>query len=172
MLWQDNISSVNNSGLLAPIDDISQPVINQGVVYATSYSGHMVAFNETTGQRLWQNDIGSAGMPWIAGDNMFVITTGQKLVALSLDDGGIRWVTQLPEYHGNDKNKTVVWTGPLLAGGRLLAASSDGRLIEVDPQSGKITRNSELPGKVLVSPIVADNTLFVLTDGGELAAYR
>ncbi|MBU6474350.1 MAG: PQQ-binding-like beta-propeller repeat protein [Alphaproteobacteria bacterium] len=172
VLWQDNISAVNSNGLLAPIDDISQPVINQGVVYAASYSGHMVAFNETTGQRLWQNDIGSANMPWVAGDNMFVITTGQKLVALALADGGIRWVTQLPEYQGDDKNKTVVWAGPVLAGGRLLAASSDGHLVEVDPQSGKITRNTELPGKVLVPPVVADNTLLVLTDGGALVAYR
>ncbi len=172
VLWQDNISAVNNNGLLAPIDNISQPVINYGTVYATSYSGHMVAFGEASGQRLWQNDIGSAAMPWIAGDNMFVITTGQQLVALSLDGGGVRWVTQLPEHKKGDRNETIVWTGPVLAGGRLLAAGSDGHLVEVDPQSGSITRSMELPGKVFVPPVVADNTLFILTQNGDLAAYR
>ncbi len=172
VLWQDNISAVNSNGLLAPIDNISQPVINSGAVYATSYSGHMVAFSEATGQRLWQNDIGSAAMPWIADNNMFVITTGQKLVALSLENGGVRWVTQLPEHKKDDRNKTIVWAGPVLAGGRLLAVSSDGHLVEVDPQSGNIIRSMELPGNVFVPPVVADNTLLVLTQGGDLAAYR
>ncbi len=170
--WQDNISAVSHTGTLSTIADIGQPVIDQGLVYASSYSGHMVAFNEITGQRVWQRDIGSAQMPWSAGANVFVITGEQQLVALARQDGDARWVTSLPRYKGDDKDEPVVWTGPVLAGGRLFVASSGGELIEADPQDGKILKKTDLPGPVTIPPLVAANTLFILTQKGDLVAYR
>ncbi len=124
------------------------------------------------GQRVWQKDIGSAEMPWSAGANVFVITTEQQLVALTRQNGDIRWVTQLTRHKDDDKDKPIVWTGPILAGGRLIAASSGGGLIEADPQDGKVLKTTDLPGPVFIPPLVAANTLFILTQKGDLVAYR
>jgi outer membrane protein assembly factor BamB len=62
--------------------------------------------------------------------------------------------------------------GPVLAGGRLILASNQGQMVEVNPQDGKILKTSDLPGDVMIAPLVADNTLILLTQSGELVAYR
>lgn len=172
-VWQDSLSGVKSNSPLSTIADIrGQPVIDNGLVYAVSYSGRIVALDEVSGQRVWQKDIGSAEMPWSAGANIFLVTPEQQLTALTRDKGDVRWVTQLPRYQGDDKEKPLVWTGPVLAGGRLLTAGSGGAMIEADPQSGKILRQWDLPGNITLAPIVVDNTLLVLTEKGELVAYR
>ena len=173
VVWQDNLSAISHTGTLSSIADIrGQPVIDRGLVYAVSYSGRMVALDEVTGQRVWQRDIGSAEMPWAAADNIFLITTEQQLISLTRQTGDIRWVTPLPRYKGDDKEKPVVWTGPILAGGRLIAAGSGGELIEANPLDGKILKKTDLPGAVFIPPLVAANTLFILTQKGDLVAYR
>ena len=94
------------------------------------------------------------------------------MIALTRQSGDIRWITQLPRFEGNDKEKPVVWTGPVLAGDRLILASSQGAMIEADPQDGKIMKQSDLPGNVTIAPLVSDNTLLFLTQSGKLVAYR
>lgn len=173
VIWQDNLSTISHTGSLASLSDIrGQPVIDQGLVFAASYSGRMVALDEISGQRVWQKDIGSAEMPWSAGDNVFVISTEQQMVALTRKTGDIRWVTQLPRFKDGDKDKPIVWTGPVLAGGRLIAASSGGGIVEVDPQDGKIVKTTDISSPIFIAPVVAANTLFILTLKGELIAYR
>lgn len=173
MTWEDNLSSVRNTGSLNSLSDIKGlPVIDQGVVYAISFSGRMVALDQVSGQRLWQREIGSSETPWAAGENVFVLTADQQLVALTRAAGDIRWVTQLPRYAEDDHEQPVVWAGPVLAGGRLIAVSSDGRMYDIAPDSGKITRQDKISGQADLAPIVADNTLLVLTKDGVLTAYR
>jgi outer membrane protein assembly factor BamB len=116
VIWQDNLSSTGHAGTLASLSDIrGQPVIDQGLVFAASYSGRMVALDEVSGQRVWQKDIGTAEMPWSAGTSVFVITTEQQLVSLARQTGDIRWVTQLPRHKDGKKDKPIVWTGPVPA---------------------------------------------------------
>jgi outer membrane protein assembly factor BamB len=173
VVWEDNLSAVRRVGTLSAIADIrGQPVIDRGLVYAASYSGRTVAIDEISGQRVWQREIGSGEMPWAAGENIFMISADQQLISLTRGEGAIRWITTLPRYEDDNKEKPVVWTGPVLAGGRLILASSRGSMIEASPQDGKILRQTELGREVMIPPLVADNTLIFLTRGGELLAYR
>jgi hypothetical protein len=45
-------------------------------------------------------------------------------------------------------------------------------MVEVNPADGKIMKQRDLPGDVMIAPLVADNTLFFLTEQGRLVAYR
>lgn len=174
LIWEDNLSAVRRIGALSSIADIrGLPVIDKGLVYAISYSGRMVALDQVTGQRLWQREIGGAETPWAAGNLVFVITIDQQLAALTRETGATRWVTHLQRWENESKkDKPVVWTGPLYAGDRLMAFSSNGQAIEVNPVNGEILKTWKTPGAVSVTPIVADKTLLVLTDNGRLTAYR
>ncbi|MFH1159039.1 MAG: PQQ-binding-like beta-propeller repeat protein [Pseudomonadota bacterium] len=173
VVWEDNLSGSRRIGALSSIADIrGQPVIDQGLVYAASYSGRMVAIDEISGQRVWQREVGSAEMPWAAGASVFIVSSGQQLIALTRQNGDIRWITPLMRFEDKNKENPVVWTGPVLAGGRLILASNRGQMVEVDPQSGKILKQTGLPGGVTIAPLVSDNTLIFLTRQGELVAYR
>lgn len=173
VVWEDNLSAVRRMGALSSITDIrGLPVIDQGVVFAASYSGRFVALDQISGKRLWQREAGSAETPWPAGDTVFTITTEQQLAAFSRQGGGIRWNVQLPRYKDKGKDDPVVWTGPVLAGGRLIVASSGGQMLEIDPQDGHTLKATGLEGAVTIPPVVAADTLFILSQDGTLAAYR
>lgn len=171
--WEDNLSAVRRTGSLSSISDIrGLPVIDQGVVYAISFSGRMVALDEVSGERVWQREIGSSQMPWAAGEVIFVVTTEQQLTALTRSEGDIRWVSQLPRYEDGDKDNPIVWSGPVLAGNRLYLVSNTGDMLQANPADGKIMKTDRIGSEANIAPVVASNTLFVLTNDGELSAWR
>lgn len=168
--WSDNLSVVRRSDNLAGLSDISGlPVIDKGVVFAISYGGRLVAIDERTGSRVWQRDISGSETPWVAGNHLFIVSANNKLVALGRDTGVIRWVARL---ESDEKNSPAFWTGPVYAGGRLILIASDGRVVEADPETGKLIRTWRAADSVSVPPLVADGALYILADDGTLSAWR
>jgi outer membrane protein assembly factor BamB len=66
----------------------------------------------------------------------------------------------------------ITWTGPILVGDRLLLAGSNGEALAMSPYNGEILGRIELSGPVLIPPVVADGTVFILTENADLLAYR
>lgn len=172
--WTDNLSSTRRSGALSSISDIKGlPVIDRGIVFAISFSGRMVAIDQRTGQRIWQREIGSAQTPWVSGNLVFAITKEQKLVALDRETGEISWVVELPAYTNPEKRDVpVAWHGPLLAGGRLMVFSSNGFAFDIEPDTGKKIRRWDTRADIHIPPIIAKETLYLLSDNGKLYAYK
>lgn len=167
IVWEDNLSSVHRAGALGAIADIrALPVMDNGLVFAVSYSGRTVALDPVTGRRVWQQDIAGAETPWSAGDALFMIAAGQEMIALSKKTGGIYWLSPL------SSEAEDVFTGPVLAGGRLIVASNDGEIREINPADGSTLATHDAGGSIIIPPVVADQTLLVLTNGGKLVAYR
>jgi len=172
--WQDNLAGARQGFNVAALADIrGLPVVDRGVVFAMSHSGRLAAIDERTGRRIWEQDIGGINTPWVAGDWLFVLSNEAQLVALARDTGRVRWITQLAAFEDpDDREDPIAWAGPILAGGRLILVNSEGELVEVSPQTGEIVATSDLPDATFIPPVVANNTLFVLTDDGDLVAYR
>jgi len=173
VVWQDNLSAVRRMGALSAIADVrGLPVIDRGVVLAVSYSGRLVALDQVTGRRLWQREIGSAETPWAAGDNIFMLTTEQQLVALTRGRGEIRWVVSLPRWADKDHTEPLVWAGPVLAGGRLFVVGGKKEMLEINPENGAVIETHKLPSATTLAPVAAAGTLLVLSRNGDLSAYR
>lgn len=174
VLWQDALASSTRLTPLAALNDIAfGPVIADGYVVATAQSGVMTAFDLRTGQRVWSQPAGSIGMPWIAGDFIFTVTTDGKVAALSKINGSVIWVQQLETFRKPEKRKDrIVWSGPVLAGERLVVASSRGRMMIINPYDGSIIEDRKLGGDVMVPPIIANETVYILTDKAKLIALR
>ncbi len=66
----------------------------------------------------------------------------------------------------------ITYVGPVLAGERLIVAGSNGALINIDPVSGSFQSQVDVNDGISFQPVVADNTLYILTDNGRLIAYR
>ncbi|MCD8562796.1 MAG: PQQ-binding-like beta-propeller repeat protein [Alphaproteobacteria bacterium] len=173
--WSDNLSGIRStSGGLGTIADIrAMPVLDKGLVIAISFSGRLVAIDERTGTRVWQREISGTHMPWIAGDYIFLVSENNEIIALGRDDGAVKWVTALGSYRDPEsKDDPIRWAGPILAGNRLVAVSSDGQLAEVNPESGEILNKTRLERPVDIAPVVADDMLYLIGDDGTLMAYR
>jgi outer membrane protein assembly factor BamB len=174
VLWQDALASSTRLTPLAALNDIAfGPAIADGYVVATAQSGVMTAFDFRTGQRVWTQPAGSIGMPWIAGDFIFTVTTDGQLAALSKIDGSVVWIQQLENFKKPEKRKgRIVWTGPVLAGERLVVVSSRGRMVIVNPYNGAVIEERKVGDAVMVPPIIANETVYLLNDKAKLIALR
>lgn len=172
--WGDNLAGIRSAGGLSGISDIrALPVIDKGIVIAISFGNRMVALDERTGNRIWQRDIGGSEMPWVAGNYVFVVTNDSELVGMGRDNGLIRWVRPLPKFRNpEERTGQIYWTGPVLAGNRLIVAGSDGGVLEINPETGDVMHSWGSGLSVSVAPVVAGETLYLLGDNGTLSAYK
>ena len=173
-LWSDNLAAARNSDAVSALADIrGRPVIDRGRVFAVSHSGRMVSIDLRTGERDWEQDIGSTHGPWVAGDYVYVLSNDNELICLTRNDGKVRWVRQLPSYEDEKaKEDPIEWAGPVLGSDRLILLSSNGWALSVSPYTGAPLGREQIPGGAFVDPVIANNTLYILSDDGELSAYR
>lgn len=173
-VWQDTLSRTRRLTPLASLTDIdADPVVAGGTAYAVGHAGVMVAVDMRSGERVWESDIAGVRMPWVAGSYIFLVTVDGELVSLLRSNGRIRWVTQLQRFE-NPKSRegAVAWSGPVLAGDRLILTASNGYLLSVSPYTGEILSAREMPAGAVAPPVVADESLYVVTEDAELVAYR
>jgi outer membrane protein assembly factor BamB len=173
-LWQDVLAPTSIRTSVASLTDVNaDPVIDNGQLIAIGAAGRMVALELITGQRMWENNLAGISTPWVAGDWVFVVTSDARLVALARNNGKVRWITQLQGFRKPKKKAgPIQYTGPILAGGRLILASTQGAIVYVDPATGAVQGQTNIGASVTVSPVVAGSTLYVLDDSGRLRAFR
>ncbi|MFZ2620583.1 MAG: PQQ-binding-like beta-propeller repeat protein [Alphaproteobacteria bacterium] len=172
--WHTSLTRVSDRLKNGVQSVAAAPVIDQGQLFAVNVGGTLAAFDLFTSRRLWRASIASSQTPWVAGNTVFVLAEDGKLLALNRADGAIRWISTLADYiPEDDKATSRYWSGPILAGERLIVASSDGYAMSLDPLEGsKILATRLVDDGVSVAPIVVDNTLYFLTDGGDVVAFR
>ena len=162
--WTDSLAKGQINSSATAIGEAARPVVDGTTVFAMSRGGQLIATSKDKGERLWTRDISGSQTPWVAGDTLFVVDTTGKLIALTRKDGKVRWVTPLP---GDGR-----WSGPVLAGGKLWLASSEGIFVGVDAASGNIGMQTDLGSPVMITPVVAEGRLYVLTDKAKLIAMN
>lgn len=172
--WAD---SLTRSDQLTPLSDlnpvIGRPVIDRDRVFAVSHGGRMVSIDLRSGERVWMSEFTSIETPWVAGDYIFFVTIDAQVICVSRNQGRVRWIRQLQRFEDDDdQDDRVTWAGPVLAGDKLILASSQEQLVFLSPYTGEIINQLDIGDTVHVAPIVANKTLYILTDKGRLTAYR
>ncbi len=176
--WSSVIAGerLGQAAAVAASDIAADPVIDGGVTYAGNLSGRVVAMQTATGERLWTATEGATSPVIPVGGSVFLLNDINQLVRLDAASGAVIWRTQLPlsESRGWFGRSEAYFAhyGPVLAGGRLVVASSDGVLRQFDPVSGAALGQIALPGGAASAPVVAGNTLYVVSQSGQLLAYR
>jgi outer membrane protein assembly factor BamB len=173
-LWSEALTRAGTTTSLSTINDIAgRPAVVGGIVFAASQSGTFAAVEMRTGVRVWEKPIASVQTPWVSGDFVFVVSTSGELVAMDTKTGGVKWTRQLPAYKNERKKKNIItWTGPVIVGGRLVLASSDGRLELIRPEDGTTITTRNIKSEIYVSPAIAGGTIYYYTNNGELLALR
>ena len=118
-----------------------------GVAYVASRSGELTALDARTGKEIWTSPKGEIlrTAPAISDTEVFVVDDAQGLLAFDRRTGKKRWEIPDGSYVGP----------PLVAGGRLMVARSDGHIERVD-FDGK--REGDWDGAVASNPIDGDPT--------------
>jgi outer membrane protein assembly factor BamB len=174
LLWEESLSASRSTKLILTLADIrGRPVIDRNRVIAMSHGGQMVSIDLLTGRRIWSREIGGLESPWVAGEYIYAITNQAEVICISRENGRAYWVQALPRYENpEDLEDLIVWTGPILASDRLIVAGSNGEAMSISPYSGKILGVLEMPDRVSIPPIIANGSVFFLSDDAQLVAYQ
>lgn len=174
-VWSANVGggTARLSGAVAGIADITAlPVIDGDLVVAVSHASQTVGIDMRSGLGVWEQAIGGTQMPWVAGDTVYAVTTDGVVVAVARNTGKVRWTRELDRWTDpEEKTGPITWTGPVLANGTLILASSTGKGALVSPTTGEVTGTFETP-ETRIAPVVANGTLYILSTDGTLTAYR
>ena len=195
LLWSELLSSILRMSETSRINTISaSPVVLDDRLLITSYSDQIVMLNANTGQQLWQKRIGAVTVPWVAGKAIFLQGNDNRLYALDINSGGIRWIENpnqllalalerenalLDQRDGSqavelsiDKVPVLSWSPPIMLADTLIIISESGHVLGISPQDGRVIGLWQIDQGTQQIPIVVNQQLMVLTLDGQLIAYR
>ena len=173
-MWSAVLSGGRKGLARAAITDVSgDPVVVGPYVIAANQSGRMIAIDGRSGKRVWTRNLGSASPIWAAGDTLFLASDDARLVRVSARDGSTLWSVQMPAYKDpEDFEDPISYSGPVLVNGSLLLTDSLGNLLSFDALTGAAQAGARIDGGSLTGPVVANGTVYVLSDNGTLYAFR
>lgn len=172
--WNAFIAGGRTGFAATLISDLSaDPVIANGRVYAGNIAGRAAALDLATGEEIWSIPMAAKAPMQPAGDSVFFVNDFNELVRANASTGAVIWQQDLPKFAQTRRaNRFYAHYGPILAGGRLIVASTDGILRQFDPRSGSLTGSYQLLAPAASLPAVANGTLYVVTTDGKLTAFR
>ncbi|ANP44803.1 PQQ-like beta-propeller repeat protein [Candidatus Viadribacter manganicus] len=173
-LWSDSLSRAGRVNSLSAINDIAgRPVIDGGAAYAASHSGLLAAIDLRSGQRIWARTFASTQTPWVAADVLYAVSVDGELAAFDRRTGNVFWVQQLRRYRNEGERKgRVAWTGPIMIGGRLVLANSEGEVVAVSPANGQTLASTDVGQPVFIPPIAANDQIYIVTDEARLVVLH
>lgn len=175
-MWISQLAGEQQNRAISKLTDVTgDPVIDGSRIYAGSMAGRMVALDIDTGERIWTARDGALGPMWPVGGSVFAVTVQNELVRMNASDGSRIWGVKLPHYVKHTQKKateTYANMGPVVAGGRVIVASNDGKIRFFNPVDGALLQVLEIPGGATTSPVVAGGVMYVISTKGQLYAFR
>jgi outer membrane protein assembly factor BamB len=168
-IWHDNLTSAG--GLFTDID--ASPVIKNNMIYAISSDGVLVASNIKTGERKWEKAISGNKTPWVTPDFIYLISDKNEIISIKTATGEIKWAEQLAVTEKPDnKGDAVTWSAPVFAGDKVLTVGSNGQMLSINPQDGKVVATNKIPKDIYVDPVVANDAVYLISDNGKLIELK
>jgi outer membrane protein assembly factor BamB len=161
---------LGSAAAYAATDIGGDPVLAGGAAYVGTVSGRLAALDAESGATLWSVAEGAVSPVVPVADSVFLVNDVGDLLRLDAATGATVWRVALPQEER--RRGVTAHLGPVLAGGRLIVASSDGLLRQFDPASGAPLGDVALPAGAASAPVVAGGALYVMTEDGRLNALR
>jgi outer membrane protein assembly factor BamB len=172
--WNESlVGPRRESRAFGNLSDIrGRPVIDRDLVLAMGSGGTVAAIDLRSGQRIWERNVGGSQTPWVAGRFLFIVTSSADVAALERNTGKVKWVTPLTQYADEKRKEPIQWAGPVLASDRLLIGGSTGELLALSPYTGEVIGRIDMREPMRLAPVIANRTIYILTDSGRLIALR
>jgi outer membrane protein assembly factor BamB len=134
-------------------------------LYAVGFQGRLGAMDVTTGRVLWARKMSSYSGLSVARTQLYLTDSEDGVIAVDRRNGGTLW--------RQDKLARRQLSGPASVGDYAVVGDFDGYLHWLDEEDGSIVGRSRVDGSpVLMPPLAIGSTLYVLSSGGTLAAFR
>jgi outer membrane protein assembly factor BamB len=165
--WEQIVAEPEGRTELARMADIDGEIFLDGdQLFVVSYHDKVMALSATSGQPLWQHDVGGWSGAALTADKLLLTDQTGNVWALNRETGDSLWKQNLLE------NRQL--TTPVIQGDYAVVGDLEGYLHWFRLETGDLVgrtrvEHAALRGTPQISP---DGTLYALSNEGELAAYR
>lgn len=90
---------------------------------------------------------------------------GSKLVCSKGSDGSVIWTDELADNNTSEQNTSNI---PVVAGGKIIVTTLDGKIKVYDPSSGKVIKEFETDAFLVTSPVVWNGWIYAGSADGKL----
>ena len=165
-MWDTALASPHGRTELDRLVDIDSAVRVVGDnVFAAGFQGRTAMLALDSGQIWWAHDMSSYRGLAVDAENLYVTQSDGVVVALRQRDGSELW--------RNDKLKRRGLSTPAVTSTAIAVADYQGYLHWLDKGTGQlVARQRVAKFRVSNPPVAVQDTVVVLTDAGNLAAFR
>ncbi len=166
LIWEALINPPSGRTEVERLADLNAAVRVTGEnIYVTGYQGTVAAMDLETGQVVWAQEISSYDAPAVDLTQLYVANSRGELHALARATGQELW------RDGTLLNRGL--TGPAAFGDAVVVGDFEGYLHWFDAATGELRARSRAGSNgIVATPVVVNDLLLVLNDGGKLYAFR
>ncbi len=140
------------------------PAVINGVVYVSTFDGHIYSLDAATGTVLpwgFQGEFGFVTSPFAANGTLYVGSFDSTLVAIPVGATEPAWT-----FEGGN----WFWAAPLISNGVIYAASLDGKLYALDALTGVPVWATpyDAGDSIAAAPVFAGDNIVVVTEKGDV----
>lgn len=155
-LWQEDMFGTKAFNQFDQMTQmIASPVMKDSVVYLVGHNDVSKALDLKTGEKIWEIPVGGETTPLVYGNTLFILDNQQTLWALDKSNGRLFWKTPVSLEKGPYAlffvNETLLLFGPQ-------------QIIQLNPKTGKVSREITLKKKVSFPTITSDGFYFITQD--------
>jgi len=177
LIWTLNAKDLSFSHDTDFFESSNIVIDENSIIFSTSTS--VFSYDLLSGYLNWSKKVNSKSDPIIDGDYVFLITKDGYFLNLEKFTGKVVWSTNiLPSLEKGwkipfekERSETIV-TGFILGSGKLYITTFNGFLIICSASTGKVESFKRLAYVNTYSPIISNNSLFVLTKTFKLFGFN
>lgn len=166
VLWDATVSVPSGRSELERLADIDgDPLVMDGIVYVASYQGEIAALEESSGALLWRRKFSSYSGMTADRYKVYASDADGSLWALDADNGSAVW--RQDSLHNRQLSDVGMISDVVAAG------DFEGYVHFLSPEDGSLIGRARVGSKPITKGVVvADDVLYVMGDGGDLAALK
>ena len=144
---------------------VSKLVSDNKSIYFSNNKNEFYSLDVKTGTTNWINDINSNLTPITSGNLIFTVSNEGYLYVLEKNNGNIIRISDLYLGYKSKKRKNVKPIGFAIGGTRLYLTNTDGKMIVVDLNLGKVIGVEKVAGDFTSKPFIFNQSLFIIRNG-------
>lgn len=164
VLWAAAVAQPDGRTELERMADVDgAPVLDDTILYATSYKNRTVAIDGPTGQLVWDRDNGGPRGLGVSNSAVVVADATGSVVGLDKNSGGSLWQQDGLKYRNV--------SAPAVQGDYAVVGDLEGVVHWLRLADGAFAARASVGAAIGGQPVVADGILLVQTIDGQVAAY-
>ena len=144
---------------------VSKLVSDDKSIFFSNNKNEFYSVDVKTGITNWINEINSNLTPIISGNLLFTVSNDGYLYVIEKNKGNIIRITDLYINYKTKKRKNIKPIGFVIGDTKLYLTSTDGKMIVVDLNIGKVIGEEKVAGNFTSKPFIFNQNLFVIRNG-------